>query len=96
MTRIETQKIRDFMVDLVRVMKKHDLWIDAVENCPLFVGNDKMEVDFKMYWDPVGDGEPVEHLCAELEPEMVTTKEPEEETSPHSSVSLKGTREDDQ
>lgn len=96
MTRIETQRIRDFMVDLVRVMKKHDLWIDAEEQSPVWVGNDQSPSDFEMYWEPVGDGKPVEHLCAKLEPETVTTKEPEEETSPHSSVSLKGTRQDDQ
>lgn len=75
MTRIETQKIRDFMVDLVGVMKKHDLWIDAEEQSPLWVGNDKTDGDFKMYWEPPGDGKPVEHLCAELEPETVTTKD---------------------
>jgi len=95
MTRIETQRIRDFMVDLVRVMKKHDLWIDAEESSPVWVGNDKGDSDFEMFWDQPESGKSVEHLCAKLEPETVTTKSPEDETSPHSSVSLKGTRSDD-
>ena len=73
MTRIETQRIRDFMVDLVRVMKKHDLWIEAEEGSPLWVGNDQSPSDFEMYWEPGRDGKPVEHLCAKLEPETVTT-----------------------
>jgi len=95
-TRISTQQIRDFLVDLVRVQKKHDLWIDAEENSPLFVTNDEMDGEVQVFWEPVGDGKPVEHLCGKLEPETVTTQNPEEEKSPHSSVSLKGTTPDDQ
>ena len=75
MTEPTTQQIRDWMVDLVRVMKKHDLWIDAEEGSPLFVSNDGMGGEIEVFWEPRGDGKPVEHLCAKLEPETVTTKD---------------------
>ena len=96
MTRIASQQIRDFLVDLVRVQKKHDLWIDAEENSPLFVSNDEMDGGIEVFWEPGADGKPVEHLCAKLELETVTTQDPYGGKSPHSSVSLKGTRPDDQ
>ena len=73
MTRIASQQIRDFLVDLVRVQKKHNLWINAEENSPLFVSNDEMDGEIEVFWEPRGDGKPVEHLCAKLEPETVTT-----------------------
>jgi len=96
MIRPTNQQIKDFMVDLVRVQKKHDLWIDADEGNPLCVSNDQMECEeIEIFWDVVGDGKPVEHLIAKLEPEQLTTATPEEEKSPHSSVSLKGTKSDE-
>jgi len=75
MTEPTNQKIRDFIVDLLRVQKKHDLWIDAEESSPMFVSNDEMDGEFEVFWEPRGDGKPVEHLCAKLEPETVTTKD---------------------
>jgi len=67
------QQIRDFMVDLVRIQKKHDLWIQAEEQSPLWVSNDQMGEEIEMFWDPVGDGKSLEHLIAKLEPERLTT-----------------------
>ncbi len=96
MTRPTNQQIKDFMVDLLRVQKKHDLWIEAEENSPLWVSNDEMDGTIEVFWEPVGDGQPVECLIAKLEPERLSTETPEREKSPHSSVSLKGTTSDDQ
>lgn len=66
------------MIDLVRVQKKHDLWIEATEDNSLWVSNDSMGEEIEMFWDPVGQGKPVEHLIAKLEPERLTTEDENE------------------
>ena len=73
MTRPSDEKILAFMKDLVTLQKVHDLWLEATENSPLWVSNDEMDGEIEMFWDPVADGKPVEHLIAKLEPELLTT-----------------------
>ena len=73
MTEPTNQQIRDFIVDLMRVQKKHDLWIEAEEKSPMFVSNDEMDGDIEVFWESRGDGKPVEHLIAKLEPLRLTT-----------------------
>ncbi len=97
MTRPTNQHILDFMTDLVRIQGKHDLWIQADESSPMFVSNDQMGEEIQIFWECAGEpSEGKENLIALLEPERLTTEKPEEEKSPFSSVSLKGTRPDDQ
>lgn len=75
MSRPSNEKIVEFMWDLQALQKKHDLWFEANEDAPLFVSNDEMDGEIKMFWEnPLKKDEPVEHLIAILEPERLTTE----------------------
>ena len=88
MSRPEDEKILEFMKDLHKLQKKHDFWLCATEDNPIWVSNDSMDgEEIKIFWDKafrkIGMSKKVEStevLTAVLEPDRLSTTGDENET----------------